>query len=43
MHSNRFPILYSDRGFFVVSLDVENEEENMENKESDIALVRASF
>jgi hypothetical protein len=30
VHFNWFPILYSDRGFFVVSLEVENERENIE-------------
>jgi hypothetical protein len=29
-HSNRFPILYSDRGYFIISLEVKNEEENLE-------------
>jgi hypothetical protein len=29
-HSNRFPILYFDRGSFILSLEVDNEGENME-------------
>jgi hypothetical protein len=30
VHFNRFPILYSGRGFFIFSLKVENERENIE-------------
>jgi hypothetical protein len=29
-HSNRFPILYYDRGYLLISLKIENEGENIE-------------